>query len=63
MKTIAITMLLLSAASVTTRAASIDGKWISEMTVGDGNGGNYTHISTFTLKNDGGLLTGAVVQV
>jgi len=32
MKTIAITMLLLSAASVTTRAASIDGKWISEMT-------------------------------
>ena len=63
MKTIAITMLLLSAASVTTRAASIDGKWISEMTVGDGNGGKYTHISTITLKNDGGLLTGAVVQV
>src|SRR6266446_2176692 len=59
MKTLA--MMVLSAVLLT--AASIDGKWISETKVGDADGGTYTHTSTFTLKSDGGVLTGTVVQV
>ena len=43
-------------------AAGIDGKWISEMSVGDADGITYTLTSTFVLKSDGGSLTGTVVQ-
>ena len=54
--------LLLCTASLTALAAGIDGKWISEMQVGDADGKTYSHTSTFTLKNEGGALTGTVVQ-
>jgi hypothetical protein len=47
---------------LTAVAAGIDGKWTSEMEVGDADGGTYGHISTFVLTNDGGSLTGTVVQ-
>jgi hypothetical protein len=57
-----ITTLLLCAVSLTALAAGVDGKWISEMQVGDADGKTYTHTSTFTLKNEGGVLTGTVVQ-
>ncbi len=63
MKVFAITTLILCAASLTTLAAGMDGKWISEMQVGDADGKTYSHTSTFTLKNDGGVLTGTVVPV
>jgi hypothetical protein len=63
MKNLAITMLILWAASAAVLADGIDGKWISEMQVGDADGKTYTHTSTFTLKNGGGALTGTVVQV
>ena len=38
MKTLAATMLILCAASLTALAASIDGTWISEKEVGDADG-------------------------
>jgi len=60
---IATMVLMLSAVSAAAHAASIDGKWISEIKVGDRDGGTYTHTSTFTLKSDGETLTGTVVQV
>ena len=63
MNKFAITTLILCAASLTVLAASIDGKWISEREVGAADGKTYTHMTTLTLKNDGGLLTGTVVQV
>ena len=63
MKIFSITTLILWAASLTAFAANINGKWISEMQVGDADGKTYSHTSTFTLNNDGGLLTGTVVQV
>ena len=62
MSSLVITTLVLCAASLPALADSIDGKWISEMQVGDVDGKTYTHKSTFTLKNDGGSLTGTVVQ-
>jgi len=43
-------------------AASIDGKWISEMEVGDADGKTYTLTSTFVLQSDSGSLTGTAVQ-
>ncbi len=54
---------LICAASLTTLAAGIDGKWIWERQVGDADGKSYSHTSTFTLKNEDGKLTGTVVQV
>ena len=63
MKKFAITTLVLCAASLTVLAASIDGKWISEREVGAADGKTYTHTTTLTFKNDGGLLTGTVEQV
>jgi hypothetical protein len=63
MKILAITTLILGTAALTAFAAGIDGKWISEMQVGDADGKTYSHTSTFTLKNDGGVLTGTVVPV
>ena len=54
---------LICAASLTTLAAGIDGKWIWERQVGDVDGKSYSHTSTFTLKNEDGKLTGTVVQV
>jgi hypothetical protein len=62
MKTLAATTLILCAASLTALAASIDGTWISEKQVGDADGKTYAHHSTFTLKNNEGVLTGTVVQ-
>jgi hypothetical protein len=62
MKNLAITILVLLVASAAARAAGIDGRWISEMEVGDADGKTYSHTSTFMLKNDDGLLTGTVVQ-
>ena len=56
-------VLVLCAASLTALAESIDGKWINEMQVGDADGKTYTLTSTFTLKNDAGVLTGTVLQV
>ena len=62
MKKSVMAVLIFCAASLTASARGIDGKWISEMQVGDADGKTYTHTSAFTLKNDGGLLTGTVVQ-
>ncbi len=62
MKRLALTTLILCAASLTALAASIDGTWISEKQVGDADGKSYAHQSTLTLKNTGGVLTGTVVQ-
>jgi hypothetical protein len=62
MKTLAATTLILCAASITALAASIDGTWISEKQVGDADGKTYAHQSTFSLKNNDGVLTGTVVQ-
>ena len=63
MKTLVIATLFLFAASLTAFAASIDGKWISEREVGAADGKTYTHTTTLTFKNDGGLLTGTVEQI
>jgi hypothetical protein len=60
MKTFLIATLLCIAQSAL--AASIDGKWISERQVGSADGKTYTHATTLTLKNEAGVLTGAVVQ-
>ena len=49
--------------SMTALAADIDAKWISERQVGAADGKTYSHTSTITLKNDGGVLTGTIVQV
>jgi hypothetical protein len=62
MKTLAVTTLILCAASLTALAASIDGTWISDKQVGDADGKTYAHQSILTLKNTGGVLTGTVVQ-
>lgn len=63
MKKVAITTLLLCAASLTALAAGIDGKWISEREVGAADGKTYTHTTTLTLKSEGGSLTGTISQV
>lgn len=63
MKSLAITTLVFVSMSLTALAANIDGKWISEMQVGDADGKTYSHTSTFTLESDGTSLTGTVVQV
>jgi hypothetical protein len=63
MEKFSITTLILFAASLTTFAASIDGKWISEREVGDADGKTYAHTTTLTLKSENGLLTGTVVSV
>ena len=63
MKKIAMTTLVLCAVSLTALAADINGTWTSEMQVGDADGKTYSHVSTFTLKNEGGVLTGTLVQV
>jgi hypothetical protein len=55
MKKFAITTLVLCAASLTALAAGIDGKWTGEMKRGDN-----TIQTTFTLKSEGGALTGTV---
>jgi len=62
MKTLALTALILCAASLTALAAGIDGTWISDKQVGDADGKTYAHQSTITLKNSDGVLTGTVVQ-
>jgi hypothetical protein len=63
MRTLAMMALIFCATSLTARATGIDGKWINEREVGDANGKTYAHTSTLTLKNEGGVLTGTVVQV
>src|ERR1700733_6316257 len=62
MKILVMTTAILCAASLSARAASIDGKWISEKQVGDADGKTYPHQSVFILKNDAGSLTSSVVQ-
>ena len=62
MKKVAIATLILCAASLAAVAAGIDGKWISEREVGAADGKTYIHTTTLTLKNEGGLLTGTIVQ-
>jgi hypothetical protein len=59
----AIATLVLCAASLSAFAASIDGKWTQEREVGAADGKMYTHTTTLTLKNEGGVLTGTSVQV
>ena len=59
----AIATLILCVASLTAFAAGIDGKWIAEREVGDADGKTYAHTTTLTLKSEGSLLTGTVVQV
>jgi hypothetical protein len=56
-------ILTLFLCAATALAAGIDGKWTSATQVGDADGKTYPHTSTFTFKNDHGLLTGTVVQV
>jgi len=55
-------VLLLCAVSLTALAAGIDGKWVSEAQVGAADGKTYTLTTTLTLKNEGGSLTGTIVQ-
>jgi len=55
MKKFAITTLVLCAASSTAFAASIDGKWTSEVKFGE-----RTIQNTFNLKSDGDKLTGTM---
>jgi hypothetical protein len=55
MKKFAITTLMLCAAALIAFAASIDGKWTSEMKFGE-----RTVKSTFNLKSDGSKLTGTI---
>ena len=62
MKILAMMTVVFCAASLTALAAGIDGKWISEMQVGDADGKTYSHTTTLTLKSDGGSLTGTAVQ-
>jgi len=62
MKKVAIATLILCAASLAAVAAGIDGKWISEREVGAADGKTYIHTTTLTLKSEGGLLTGTIVQ-
>src|SRR5437667_6671403 len=62
MKTLALTALILIAASLTALADGVDGTWISQKQVGDADRKTYAHQSTITLKNNGGVLTGTVVQ-
>jgi hypothetical protein len=62
MKVLATMMHIFCAAPLTALAAGIDGKWISERQVGDADGKTYSHTTTLTLKNEGGLLTGTAVQ-
>jgi hypothetical protein len=61
MKTIAMTTLL-CVASLPALAAVIDGKWTSERQVGAADGKTYSHTTVLTLKNEGGVLTGTIVQ-
>src|SRR2546428_12899335 len=63
MKILAITTVILCVTSLTVFADSIDGKWISAREVGAADGKTYTHTITLTLKSEGGLLTGTIVQV
>ena len=53
---------LIFAASLTALAAGIDGKWTSERQVGAADGKTYSHTTVLTLKNEGGVLTGTIVQ-
>ena len=53
---------LLICCGISLYAANIDGKWISEMPVGDADGKTYTLTSTFDLKSNGTSLTGTVAQ-
>jgi len=55
MKKFAITTLVFCAASLTAFAASIDGKWTSEVKFGE-----RTIQNTFNLKSDGDKLTGTM---
>jgi hypothetical protein len=55
MKKFAITTLVLCAAALIAFAASIDGKWTSEMTFGE-----RTVKNTYNLKSDGSKLTGTI---
>lgn len=55
MKKLAITTLILCAASLSALAAGIDGKWTSEMKFGE-----RTINNTFNLKSDGNTLTGTM---
>jgi hypothetical protein len=61
MKTYAMTTLI-CIASLPAFAAGIDGKWISERQVGAADGKTYSHTTVLTLKTDGSVLTGTVVQ-
>lgn len=62
MKMVALGTLVLCAASLTA-AAGIDGKWTSERQVGDADGKMYSHTTVLTLKNEGGVVTGTLVQI
>ncbi len=55
MKKFVLSTLILCAASLTAFAASIDGKWTSEMKFGE-----RTIQNTFNLKSDGGKLNGTM---
>src|SRR5262249_34181793 len=55
MRKLAITILILCAASLSAFAASIDGKWTSETKFGE-----RTIQNTFNLKSDGSSLTGTI---
>ena len=61
MKTFAMATLM-CLASLPALAAGIDGKWISERQVGAADGKTYSHTTVLTLKSDGSVLTGTVVQ-
>jgi hypothetical protein len=62
MKNTALITIVFSAMSLTAVAAGIDGKWISDMEVGDADGKTYNLRSTIVLKSDGTALTGTITQ-
>src|SRR5712675_189516 len=55
-------VILIVCAALTAQVASLNGKWVIEKEVGDADGKKYSHTTVLTLKNDGGSLTGTVVQ-
>jgi hypothetical protein len=62
MKHAALIIVFAGAMALTAIAAGIDGKWISDMEVGDADGKTYNLRSTIVLKSDGSTLTGTITQ-
>ena len=62
-KFLLVQMLVLMAVSSSVGLAEpgVEGKWRSDRQVGDADGKTYSHVTTLTLKETDGVLTGSVV--